>query len=71
MGINGEGVGAQRTLRKILIFGCSGAGKSTLARQVGRIISLPIINLDLHYWRPGWQEADRETWRRKVSALAS
>jgi len=64
------GEGYNRTaLRKILILGCSGAGKSTLARQVGRITGLPIIHLDQHYWRPGWQEPDRETWRREVGAL--
>jgi adenylate kinase family enzyme len=56
-------------MRKILILGCSGAGKSTLARQIGRITGLPIIHLDQHYWLPGWQEPDKETWLRKVSAL--
>jgi adenylate kinase family enzyme len=56
-------------MRKILILGCSGAGKSTLARQIGRVTGLPIIHLDQHYWLPGWQEPDKETWLRKVGAL--
>jgi adenylate kinase family enzyme len=56
-------------MRKILILGCSGAGKSTLARQIGSVTGLPIIHLDQHYWLPGWQEPDKETWLRKVSAL--
>ena len=55
--------------RKILILGCSGAGKSTLARQIGRVTGLPVIHLDQHYWLPGWQEPDKETWLRKISAL--
>jgi adenylate kinase family enzyme len=56
-------------MRKILILGCSGAGKSTLARQIGRVTGLPVIHLDQHYWLPGWQEPDKETWHRKVGAL--
>jgi adenylate kinase family enzyme len=56
-------------MRKILVLGCSGAGKSTLARQISGITGLPIIHLDQHYWRPGWQEPDRATWERQVAAL--
>jgi adenylate kinase family enzyme len=56
-------------MRKILILGCSGAGKSTLAWQIGSVTGLPIIHLDQHYWLPGWQEPDKETWLRKISAL--
>jgi adenylate kinase family enzyme len=56
-------------MRKVLVLGCSGAGKSTLAREISEITGLPIVHLDQHYWRPGWQEPDRATWERQVAAL--
>jgi adenylate kinase family enzyme len=56
-------------MNKVLVLGCSGAGKSTLALQIGEILGLPVVHLDQHYWRSGWQEPDRETWEREVAAL--
>jgi adenylate kinase family enzyme len=56
-------------MRRVLVLGGSGAGKSTLARQIAKISGLPLIHLDRHYWRPGWQEPDRETWEREVEKL--
>jgi adenylate kinase family enzyme len=58
-------------LKKVLVLGCSGAGKSTLARQIGRITGLPVIHLDQHYWRPGWQEPDKGRWHCQVVELTS
>ena len=47
---------------RILILGCPGSGKSRFARQLARHTALPLIHLDKLYWRPGWIEADKETW---------
>ena len=44
---------------RIAVIGCSGAGKSTLVAGLADRLGLPIIHLDAHYWRPGW---DRATW---------
>jgi adenylate kinase family enzyme len=41
-------------MQKIMIIGPSGSGKSTLARQLGEILNIPVIYLDIYYWRPGW-----------------
>jgi adenylate kinase family enzyme len=58
-------------LRRILVVGCPGAGKSTFARRLGERLHLPVIHLDLHYWRSGWQMPDPETWRQQVVSLVA
>jgi adenylate kinase family enzyme len=54
-----------------LLLGAGGAGKSTLAVELGGILGLPIIHLDRHYWRPGWQEPPRHDWDRTVTELSA
>jgi adenylate kinase family enzyme len=46
-------------IRRVLVVGGPGAGKSTFARRLGEKLALPVIHLDFHYWRSGWQH-DRE-----------
>jgi adenylate kinase family enzyme len=55
-------------MRRIVIFGCSGAGKSTLARQMAERLGLPIVHLDMLYWRPGWQVPDTPGFLARVAA---
>src|SRR5919197_1480126 len=57
--------------RRILVVGCSGACKTTLACRLAAALALPVVHLDLHYWRPGWQQPDRGEWRSQVAALAA
>jgi len=56
-------------MRRILITGNSGAGKSTLGKKISEKLDIPLIHMDIHYWRPGWERLDRETWRERVSEL--
>lgn len=56
-------------MKRVAVVGSSGAGKSTFARELGARLGLPVLALDEHYWRPGWQRPDRERWRREQVAL--
>jgi len=58
-------------MRRIMLVGCGGAGKSRLARLLGQKLALPVIHLDVHFWRPGWQAPEHEAWRAQLSALVA
>lgn len=48
--------------QRIILIGSGGSGKSTLARQIGAVLSLPVIHLDALFWQPGWVETPRPEW---------
>lgn len=54
-------------MRRVLIVGNSGGGKSTLARSLGAKLGLPVIHLDVLFWKPGWVESDRADFRVRVA----
>jgi adenylate kinase family enzyme len=56
-------------MRRIAIVGCGGAGKSTLARALGERLGLPVIHLDVHFWKPGWTEPPDDEWARVHDGL--
>jgi adenylate kinase family enzyme len=56
-------------MHRVVIVGCPGAGKSSAARKLASITGLPLIHLDRHYWLPGWERPEHETWRAKVQEL--
>ncbi len=58
-------------MQKVLVIGSPGAGKSTLSTRLGKLLNLPVIHLDSHFWQPGWVETDRDIWRQKVTGLVS
>src|SRR5688572_32010205 len=47
----------------------AGAGKSTFAQQLSAKTSLPVIHLDVHFWKPGWVEPSDTEWRDVQSTL--
>ncbi len=51
------------------MIGCAGSGKSTLARALSTNLGLPLVHLDLEYWRPGWIEPSTEEWEARVREL--
>ncbi len=55
-------------MNRIAIVGCSGGGKSTLARALGAALDLPVVHLDVLFWKQGWVESDREAFRAAVDA---
>jgi adenylate kinase family enzyme len=58
-------------MNRILVIGNAGAGKSTFARRLGRELALPVIHLDSHFWRSGWQIPETSIWRQQLVALSA
>lgn len=54
---------------RVVVTGLAGAGKSTFARALSAKTGLPVIVLDLHFWKPGWTEPTWEEWRDTQHAL--
>lgn len=55
-------------MQRVVILGVSGAGKSTLARALGAKLGLPLVHLDVHFYKPGWVPREREDFRERVAA---
>jgi adenylate kinase family enzyme len=47
-------------VQHVVILGSVGAGKSTLAMELARRTGLPVVHLDVLFWRAGWTPAPRE-----------
>ncbi len=55
--------------RRVVVTGLAGAGKSTLSQALAAKTALPIIALDIHFWKPGWVEPSENEWREKQRGL--
>jgi adenylate kinase family enzyme len=55
--------------RRVIVTGMAGSGKSTFSRALSARTGLPVIHLDLHYWKPGWGKPSDGEWRAKQSSL--
>jgi adenylate kinase family enzyme len=55
--------------RRVIVTGMAGAGKSTFSRALSAKTGLPVIYLDLHFWKPGWVEPSEDEWREKQRSL--
>lgn len=56
-------------MRRILVVGNGGAGKSTFSRRLGAALGLPVVHMDIHFWRPGWTEPEGPEWDAAVARL--
>src|SRR5712675_963696 len=54
-------------MRRIIVVGCQGSGKTRLALKLGRKLGLPVVHLDVLYWRPGWKASDKASFRVRVA----
>ena len=54
---------------RVLVDGMMGSGKSTFARALAAKTGLPVIHLDVHYWKPGWVRPSDDEWRERQRAL--
>lgn len=51
--------------RRVIVTGLAGAGKSTLSLALAAKTGLPLIHLDLHFWKPGWVAPSESEWREQ------
>src|SRR2546421_5010221 len=51
--------------RRVLVTGLAGSGKSTFSLALAAKTGLPVIHLDLHFWKPGWVAPSETEWREK------
>ena len=49
----------------MVVTGLAGSGKSTLSIALAAKTGLPLIHLDLHYWKPGWIDPTDAEWRER------
>jgi len=47
-------------MERILIIGGNGCGKTTLAQKLAHKLELPLIHLDVLYWRDNWKYASKD-----------
>jgi adenylate kinase family enzyme len=58
-------------MRRVLVIGSGGAGKSTLSAQLSKRLGLPLIGLDILYWKPGWVPTPADEWSERVRVFSS
>jgi adenylate kinase family enzyme len=64
--------GTSRTIgQRVLIDGMTGSGKSTFALALAARTGLPVIHLDVHYWKPGWVRPSDDEWRERQQTLVA
>ena len=55
--------------RRVVVTGMAGSGKSTFSRSLAVKTGLPVVHLDLHFWKPGWIAPSEDEWREKQRGL--
>ena len=51
--------------RRVVVTGLAGSGKSTFALALAARTGLPVVHLDLSFWKPGWVAPSETEWREK------
>ena len=60
------------TVQRVIILGRGGAGKSTVSRRLGKLVGLPVIELDKHFGNPAWRLClGKSGWKCSVTSQAS
>ena len=47
-------------MQRVVVLGPVGAGKTVLATEIARRTGLPLVHLDLLFWREGWTSAPQD-----------
>ena len=53
----------------MVVTGMAGSGKSTFPRALSTRKGLPVIHLDVHFWKPRWVPTPKNQWREKQERL--
>ena len=56
---------------RIIIVGNCGSGKSFLSKELSVITHLPLIHLDVEFWRPNWEKTPKDEWIKKQTDFIS
>ena len=56
---------------RIIIVGNNGSGKSFLSKELSVITGLPLVHLDVEFWRRNWEKPPKEEWIKKQMELIS
>ncbi|HMG64940.1 MAG TPA: hypothetical protein VK599_18500 [Streptosporangiaceae bacterium] len=51
--------------RRVIVTGLARSGKSTFSLALAARTGLPVIHLDLRFWKPGWVSPSETEWREK------
>ncbi len=54
---------------RIVVSGLAGSGKSTFSLALGAKTGLPVIHLDLEFWKPRWVAPSELEWRKRQSRV--
>jgi adenylate kinase family enzyme len=54
---------------RVIVTGMPGSGKSTFSKALSTRTGLPLIHLDLQYWKPAWVRPSDDEWRMKQRSL--
>ena len=55
-------------MERVVILGPGGAGKTELATAIAQRTGLPVVHLDVLFWRPGWTPAPPVDAQRDLAA---
>lgn len=56
--------------QRILVLGAPGSGKSFAATKLSELLSLPLISLDLVFWKPQWSPLPLDQFKEECLKLA-
>ncbi|MBI2064643.1 MAG: adenylate kinase [Candidatus Yanofskybacteria bacterium] len=57
-------------IKRALVLGRGGAGKSTFSRELGKVLDIPVIELDKYFWKPDLSPLNNEEWIQLQKKLA-
>jgi adenylate kinase family enzyme len=63
--------GTIASVQRVVALGRGGAGKSTLAAALGAATSLPVVELDKHFWGPDLEATPPDRWAAHQAGLAA